>query len=162
MLSHFSCWAVLGVVVIAAGCSHPSAQTGKPVSTPVLCAEYPSERQDVVSCRYGSQAQVNEVWARSTELAATSALSLGATHIQWLSAETSIDTVRRNDPVECHAHWGGVTCDGGATDVPVGLIAVTRFALLTAAEAAARSADPLVPVDRRPIDAHTLAAAHAH
>lgn len=77
------------------------------------CTDYPSPGQDVVSCRYASQSQVNEVWARSTQLAATSAISLGATHIQWLSAETSVETVHGNSPVECKANWGAFTCDGG-------------------------------------------------
>jgi hypothetical protein len=124
----------------------------------VQCTDYPSERQDVVSCRYASPAQINEVWARSTQLAATSAISLGATHIQWLSAETNVETVRENSPVVCKPTWGALaTCECGPYEMPVGYIAQTRFALLSAAEAAARSSDPLVPAERRPLDAHRIA-----
>jgi hypothetical protein len=127
----------------------------------VLCKDYPSERQDVVSCRYASQAQVNEVWARSAQLAAVTAISLGATHIQWLSVETRVDTVQDSVPVVCKGGYGGVTCEGGPYELPVGFVAVTRFALLSAAEASARSSDPLIPAERRPLDAHRIAAPSA-
>ena len=151
---------VLGVLVfVMTGCDRPvPVPQGPPAPPPVRCAEYPAERQDVVSCRYVAQSQVGEVWARSTQLAATSAISLGATHIQWLSAETRVDTVHGNSPVECQRNWGGIKCDGGPYELAVGFIAVTRFALLSAEEAAARSRDPLIPQERRPIDAHSIAA----
>jgi len=41
-------------------------------------------------------------------------------------------------------------------DMPVGFLAVTRFAILSASDAAARSSDPLVPAERRPLDAHRI------
>jgi len=152
---------LVGALLFSAGCSQavPPPGAAPQAPPPVQCAEYPAERQDVVSCRYASQSQVNEVWARSTQLAATSAISLGASHIQLLSVETSVDTVHGNAPVECSRTWGGIKCDGGPYEMPVGFIAVTRFALLSAAEAEARSSDPLVPATRRPIDARSIAAA---
>ena len=134
-----------------------SAATQSP--PPVQCSEYPAERQDVVTCRYVYQFQMSEVWPRSTQLAATSALALGATHIQWLSLETHFETVQGRAPVECSRTWGGIKCDGGAYQMPIGYIAVTRFALLSAAEAAARSTDPLIPAERRPLDARAIASA---
>lgn len=151
----------LAVLGLAVGCA--DSPTPPPVGPPrppppVSCIDYPSAGQDVVSCRYASQAQGNEVWARSSQLAAISAISLGATHIQWLSLETSVDTVHGSDPIECKGRGGSITCDGGPYDMAVGLISVTRFALLSAAEAAARSSDPAVPAERRPLDAHRLAA----
>lgn len=152
-------WVVV-TVACAAGCDRPPAPQSAPLAPqPVLCAEYPADRQDVVSCRYTSTAQTGEVWARSTQLAATSAIALGASHIQWLSVETRVDTVPVNSEVECKRTWGGLKCNGGPSEMPVGFIAVTQFALLSAAEAAARSIDPLIPPERRPMDAHSLAAA---
>ena len=155
----------LAALVFAAGCADspppPPASAPPPPpppTAPVHCVDYPSAQQDVVSCRYTSPAQINEVWARSTQLAATSAISLGATHIQWLSAETNVETVRGNSPVECKPTWGAFTCDGGPYEMPVGYIAVTRFAILSAADATARSNDPLVPPERRPLDAHRIVA----
>jgi hypothetical protein len=151
---------VVATVAFVAGCDSPPPPRGAPPAPPpVLCAEYPADRQDVVSCRYVYQEQTGEVWARSTQLAATSAISLGATHIQWLSVETRVDTVPVNSQVECTRTWGGLKCNGGPSEMPVGFIAVTRFALLSAAEAAARSSDPLVPAERRPMDARSIAAA---
>jgi hypothetical protein len=41
-----------------------------------------------------------------------------------------------------------------------GLLAVTRFMLLTPDEAAARATDPLIPAERRPIDARAALTAH--
>jgi hypothetical protein len=111
-----------------------------------------------VSCRYSSPAQVNEVWARSTQLAAISAVAVGATHIQWISAATRVDTVRGNSPIDCRQSFGAITCYGGPYEAPVGYVVVTRFAILSASEAAARSTDPLVPADRRPVDARRIAA----
>src|SRR4051812_34796687 len=101
----------LAVLALAVGCA--DSPTPPPVSAPeplqpVLCTDYPSAQQDVVSCRYASQEQGNEVWARSAQLAAISAISLGASHIQWLSLETRVDTVHGNNPVECKAKWGAV------------------------------------------------------
>ena len=153
----------LNALLFAVGCSAspppPSAPSPPPRLPPAACIDYPSERQDVVSCRYASPAQANEVWARSTQLAATSAIALGATHIQWLSAQTSVESVQGRAPVECKPTWGAWTCDGGAYEMPVGYIAVTRFGFLSAAEAAARASDPLVPTERQPIDAHRIVAA---
>jgi len=132
--------------------------SARPTPPPVQCVDYPTDRQDVVSCRYSSQAQVNEVWARSTQLAAVSAISAGATHVQWLSAETNVETARGDSPVECKRVWGGISCDGGPFEVPVGFVATTRFAILSAAEATARSSDPLIPSERRPLDARRIVA----
>ena len=153
--------AAIGFVVGCDSPATPGAAAPTPTPAQVLCAEYPAERQDVVSCRYASPAQGREVWVRSTQLAATSAISLGATHIQWLSGDTTLDSVHWDAPIECQRNaWGTtINCTGGPTERVVGFITVTRFALLSAAEAAARSSDPLVPAERRPIDARAVAAA---
>lgn len=158
-------------LLLAASCTReipppstaPLAAPAPPPLPPVACAEYPSERQDTVSCRYVSQAQANEVWARSTQLAATSAISLGASHIQWLSAETSLDMVQGSSPVECKSNWGAFkapggafTCEGGHYEMPVGFVTVTHFVLLSEAEAEPRLRDPLIPPERRPIEAHRI------
>jgi hypothetical protein len=153
---------VVGLVSLLMGCGGPveTPRAAPHPPPPAACAEYPAQHEDVVSCRYVSQTQAGEVWARSKQLAATSAVSLGASHIQWLSAETQVDTVRANSSVECTPAWGKIQCSGGPYEMPVGLITVTRFALLTAEEAAARSSDPLIPAERRPMEARAIAAAH--
>jgi hypothetical protein len=145
------------------------ASCGGPVVTPrgtppppVACSDYPAERLDVVSCRYLYKEQLGEVWARSRQLAAPSAVSLGASHIQWLSLETHVETVRANSLVDCTRTWLGAECTGTPYETPVGLISVTRFALLSPEEAAARLSDPLIPVERRPIDARSIALVSAH
>ena len=125
---------------------------------PVACSEYPSDKQDIVSCRSYSNEQAGEVFARSKAVAATTAISQGFTHIQWLSAETRLETALGNAPVECKRTWGGAECTGGVYETPVGLISVTRFAFLSAADAQARMSDPLIPAERRPIDARSTAA----
>jgi hypothetical protein len=129
----------------------------------VACSEYPADKQDIVSCRSYSNQQGPEVFARSKEVAAATAISQGFSHIQWLSAETRLETALGNAPVECRAKWGGAECTGGMYEMPVGLISVTRFAFLSAADAQARLSDPLIPAERRPIDARaTVASAQLH
>ena len=155
----------LGAAILAAtvvlGCGQPElARSSAPEPPrPVVCTEYPAERIDTVACRYDSQAQVPEVWRRSSALAATSAIALGFSHIQWLSAETQVETARVNAPIDCRPDWGHIQCSGGPMNVPVNLLALTRFTFLTPAEAQARATDPLIPAERRPIDAHANAAA---
>lgn len=155
-----------GTALLVAGAALGCGETA-PVSSPasaalrpVVCTEYPAERLDTVACRYDSQAQIPEVWRRSSALAATSAVTLGFSHIQWLSAETHVETARVDAPVDCHAGgWGHVECTGGPAEVPVNLLALTRFTFLTPAEAQARAVDPLIPAERRPIDARSSASA---
>jgi hypothetical protein len=101
---------VVATVAFVAACDRP-APAAPPAPPPVACDEYPADRQDVVSCRYANQEQTGEVWARSTQLAATSAISLGATHIQWLSVETRVDTMHVSSQVECTRTWDGLTCN---------------------------------------------------
>lgn len=149
---------VISVLVCISGCDRPSRvrPIEPPPPQPVLCAEYPSDRQDVVSCRSVSSAQGNEVWARSTELAAATAIAQQFSHIQWLSVETRVETAVQSSPVDCTRHWGGIQCTGGNYEVPVGFVSVTRFAFLLPAEAQARLSDPLIPAERRPIDARAV------
>ncbi len=151
------------ILVLASGCSgavpprRAAPAQGPP--PPVQCTDYPADRQDIVSCRSLSSAQGGEVWARSKEVAATSAISLGFSHIQWLSAETRVELAQGNSPIECKRTWGGAECSGGPYEVPVGFLTVTRFALLSLDEARTRLADPLIPAERRPVDARSIAAA---
>jgi len=147
------------------GCGTPApVYSSAPVRLPpVVCSDYPAERQDTVACRYASQAQIPEVWAHSTSLAATSAVSLGFSHIQWLSADTQVETTRVDAPVDCEHRFGGsIECTGGPAEVPVGLLALTRFTFLTPEEARTRAQDPLIPAERRPIDARASASASPH
>ncbi|MEO7034800.1 MAG: hypothetical protein ABI548_12905 [Polyangiaceae bacterium] len=152
----------LATLAVISGCGGPGAV---PYSAPtplpaVVCSDAPAEKQDVVACRYASQAQISEVWARSTGLAATAAVSLGFSHIQWLSAETHVETARVDTPIDCRREVGGIQCVGGPGEVPVGLLAFTRFTFLTPDEARARSMDALIPAERRPIDARANASAN--
>ncbi len=148
-------------LLVVAGCGNGGAVPSSAPAPlrPVVCTDYPAERSDTVACRYVSQAQIPEVWGRSTSLAATSAVSLGFSHIQWLSAETHVETARVDAPIDCRREWGGIQCVGGPADVPVGLLALTRFTFLTAEEARTRALDPLIPAERRPIDARASASA---
>jgi hypothetical protein len=123
-----------------------------------MCAEYPSDRQDVVSCRSTSSVQANEVWARSTQLAAASAISQQFSYIQWLSVDTQVEMATVDTSIDCTRNWGGYRCTGGDNQVPVGFISVTRFAFLSPEEARVRSSDPLIPAERRPIDARSVVA----
>jgi len=160
MIRRLGC--VVGAVVCIAGCeqsARPPTQIAPPPLQPVLCAEYPSDRQDVVSCRSTSNAQANEVWARSTQLAAVSAIAQQFNYIQWLSVDTHVETATENIPVDCSVHGVGVIrCTGGDYQVPVGFVSITRFAFLNAEEARARSSDPLIPAERRPLDARAIVA----
>ena len=148
-----------GLSLVACAGREPAPSSAPAPLPPVVCTDSPAERQDTVACRYASQAQIPEVWSRSTTLAATSAVSLGFSHIQWLSAETHVETARVDAPVDCHPGFGSIQCVGGPQDVPVGLLALTRFTFLTPDEAHARALDPLIPPERRPIDARASASA---
>lgn len=152
---------LVGVLILVVGCDRHERQARSappPPPPPVTCSEYPGDKQDIVSCRSYVNEQAAEVFARSKQVAATTAISQGFSHIQWLSAETRVETALGNAPVECKAKWGGAECTGGVYEMPVGLISVTRFAFLTAADAQARLSDPLIPAERRPIDARATAA----
>lgn len=130
-----------------------------PPMPPVACAEYPADRQVTVTCRYFHEGQMDEVWRRSVQRASVIAISLGFSHVQWLGLEKRAETVRTAPtPVNCKQQWGGgFECKGGrSVEMPVAAIATTRFTLLSAEEAATRS-DPLVPVERRPVDARAQA-----
>lgn len=92
------------------------------------------------------------------QLAAVSAIAQQFSHIQWLSVDTHVETAIENMPVDCSPQWGGIRCTGGNYQVPVGFVTVTRFAFLSAEEARARSSDPLIPAERRPLDARSIVA----
>lgn len=128
---------------------------------PVSCTDTPYGRQVVVTCRYYWEGQKLEAWEKALERGSVAALSVGLTHVQFLSVELRPETVRELRPLRCESKWGGYTeCTGGnPIDRPVSWLAINQFALLTADEAAARSSDPLVPEERRPFDAHAYLAA---
>lgn len=128
----------------------------------VSCTEHPSERQVVVTCRYFDEQQMAEVWRRSVEHASVVAVSLGFSHVQWLALEKRTETVRSAPtPVDCKRRgWENrIECTGGqSVAIPVAGIAATRFTFLHEDEAAVRSSDPLIPAERRPVDAREQAA----
>jgi hypothetical protein len=151
--------AVVGFVLGSlAGCAasqtpEPGAVAPLPVQ-PVVCTEQPGAREATITCRYYADEQIREAWERSVSQASTIAVSLGCSHVQWLSS----DRRRETAPSKAFTHcWGGTVWRKCETEEEppqtTALLVVTRFVFLTADEAAARAADPLVPAERRPIDA---------
>jgi len=141
----------------------PEVPAPPPVPPPVVCTEQPLSREVAITCRYYHDWQQQEVWGRSVRQASVVAVSLGFTHAQWLASETRPETVKSTTPVDCRASpaWGGprYNCYGGnVVEQAVSFLAITRFGLLTADEAAARAKDPLVPPERRPFDARATVA----
>jgi hypothetical protein len=117
-----------------------------------------------VVCRFFHDAQLPEVWDRGVQRASLIAVSLGHSHVQWLSAERRADTATYTTPVDCNRNYfsASYTCVGGNPfSVTVAWIMTTRFVFLSADEAAARINDPLIPPERRPIAARERAAAAA-
>lgn len=136
----------------------PSAQPATPAPPaappPVACTDAPSGRQVTVSCRYFRQDQTREVWDQVLDRASLAAIALGFTHVQFLSVALRPETMPYATRLSCRQTLGGQECEGGQTlQIPIATVAVNQLALLSAEEAAQRLADPLIPADRRPIDA---------
>lgn len=159
---------VLATTTVCVGCHRDAATTTVarprppvPLATmPVVCSELPQGREVAVTCQYYFREQYQEAWDRSVERAAMVAVSLGLSHVQYLHSIGGVDAVPSRSAVECQRVWSWQTkyrCEGGETSYSYrSSYATTHFALLTADEAAARGNDPLVPPERRPIDARQL------
>ena len=133
------------------GASAPRTPTAPP---PVACTDAPSGHQVMVTCRYYQQGQAREVWEQVLDRASLAAIALGFSHVQFLSVELRPEMVRYPTPIECKRTLTGQECEGGQVlEVPASTLAINQFALLSAEEAASRAGDPLIPVERRPVDA---------
>lgn len=152
--------ATAALFLLSAACT-PAPPPAKPATPampaappPVACTDAPSGRQVTVSCRYFRQDQTHEVWDQVLDRASLAAIALGFTHVQFLSVDLRPETMPYATTLSCRRTFTGQECDGGQTvQIPIATVAVNQLALLSTEEAAQRLADPLIPADRRPIDA---------
>lgn len=145
----------LALLLAACASSSPAPAPKTPAAPPpVACTDAPNGRQVAVTCRYYQQGQAREVWEQVLDRASLAAIALGFTHVQFLSVELRPEMSRYAIPLECQKTWAGQVCNGGQVlEVPTSTLAINQFALLSAEEAARREGDPLIPVERRPVDA---------
>src|SRR5260221_14195406 len=156
-------WLVLASGLLA-GCTPTAAPVASapPPPPPVACSDYAAEHGVAVVCRYHDESQMRDVWAIATKRASIAAVSLGFTHLQLLGIEKRAEMMSYPTPVDCQRTWsfwgGAFQCTGGENyQVPVAWLATSRFFFLSAEDARARANDPLIPPDRRPIDARMVA-----